>query len=120
MRVMERIAEFLGFLSDRIVELVLEQRLSRQENAAMATTLSTLIDKLTEQGRQIDSLVAQRDAQEQADLNKLDGLLDANGAKITAALGPTPSASPNPPVPQVTDAPVPDAAGLVGVVQTTG
>ena len=131
MRVIERIAEFLGFISDRLLEVVHQQRLTRRENAAMAATLQVLMDKLTAQGTQIDQLVASRDAQEQTDLDKINALIDANGSKFAAALAPAPAVTtgqtlPDPSatvtqtVSETVPVPVQDATSLAGQLQTTG
>lgn len=133
MRVMERIAEFLGFLADRLVEVTRHQREARRENAEMAATLQAVLDKLTAQAAQIDELVASRDRQEQADLDKIMALIDGNGAKFTAALGPVVASSGvgvadggSTAAPVVVDqtggvtASVQDASGLVAQVQTSG
>lgn len=125
MRVMERIAEFLGFLADRLVEVTQHQREARRENAEMAATLQAVLDKLAAQSTQIDELVASRDRQEQADLDRINALIDGNGAKFTAALAPTPalaSTSASAVVDQTggVTATATDASGLVATVQTSG
>ncbi len=57
----------------------------------MTATLQTILDKLNQQGQQIeaqgeqiDKLIADRSAQEQADLQKISDLLDANTAAAQA------------------------------------
>ena len=96
--VLERIAEFLGKLLQR------HDRSDERQNH-MSADLKTIIAKLNDQGatiasqgKQIDKLIADRDAKEQADLDQIDMLIDANASasnanasKMAAALAPAQS-----------------------------
>ncbi len=79
--IMERLVDFLRQL------LIRHDELKKGQDTMTATT-QQILDKLTAQGAQIDSLIAARDAKEQADLDQISSLIDTNGAKVTAALAP--------------------------------
>ena len=82
---------------DKILEFLRHQY---EGHKAMTATLQTILDKLNSQGQQIasqgaqiDKLIADRSAQEQADLQKISDLIDTNAAaaqsnadKMTGAL----------------------------------
>ena len=57
----------------------------------MDATMQKLADDIAKQGALIDQLVAQKTANSDADVAKLQGDLDANNAKIIAALAPSPT-----------------------------
>lgn len=97
--IMERVAEFLG-------KLLHHCQLLKEGQTDMSVDLKSILTKLdaqgkdiAAQGKQIDQLLAAASAQEQADLDQIDSLLDANAtasaANATKLLGAlTPATEP--------------------------